>query len=270
MLHRISISRTTLAWLCGLAFVVPVVWLLVASFARAPLSGDLLASEWTLANYRITFEESSLPRWLLVSIFVCSAQTLLTLLLCTLGGFALAKYRFPGRRLLMAFMLGTMLLPAQVLLPAAWNVVRSVGLLDSWLAIIVPGAVNVFGLFLFKQSIAAIPDELLAAGRIDGCSEWRLWWNIILPLLRPISGVFCLLSFVSAWNSFLWPQIVLLDDHKYTLAIGLANLSSLAQAQANLGPMLAATVIGVLPVAALFFLIHRDFMAGITSGAVKG
>lgn len=251
-------------------FVAPVAWLLAASFSRAPLSGDLWRSGWTLANYRIVFKESPLPRWLLVSLFVCSLQTVLTVLLCTMGGFALAKYRFRWRRRLMAMMLATLLLPAQVLLPSAWNVVRAVGLLDSYFAIILPGAVSVFGLFLCKQAIEGISDELLAAGRIDGCSEWRLWWDIVLPVIRPTTGVFSLLTFVASWNSFLWPQIVLMDERKYTLSVGLANLASLAQSQPATGPMLAATVLGVLPVALLFLLIHRDFMTGITSGAVKG
>lgn len=257
-------------WLGAVVFVAPVIWLLVASFSRAPLSGNLWNSGWTLANYRIMLKESAMPRWLLVSLFVCSLQTVLTVLLCSLGGFALAKYRFRGRRVLMALMLATLLLPAQVLLPSAWNVVRAVGLLDSYFAIILPGAVSVFGLFLCKQAISLLPDDLLAAARMDGCSEWRLWWEIVLPVVRPTTGVFALLTFVASWNSFLWPQIVLMDERKYTMSIGLANLAGLAQSQSATGPMLAGTVLGVLPVAGLYLLIHREFMAGITSGAMKG
>src|SRR5690606_12640066 len=130
---------------------------------------------------------------------------------------ALAKYRFAGRRLLMLLMLVTMVIPGQVLLPGSYELMRSIGWLNSYLAIVVPGAVSVFGMFLFMQAMKAVPDELLQCGRIDGCSEFRLWWEVALPIVRPMIGAFTLLSFMGSWNSFLWPQIVLLSPEKYTL-----------------------------------------------------
>ncbi len=128
---------------------------------------------------------------------------------------------------------------------------------------------SVFGLFLFNRAMRGVPDDLLSAGRMDGCSEVRLWWEIAVPLVRPMISAFTLLSFTASWNSFLWPQIVLQDEGKYTLPIGLANLSALPDTQADYGVVLAGTLLSILPVALLFFALQRDFVVGLTTGAVK-
>jgi len=130
--------------------------------------------------------------------------------------------------------------------------------------------VSVFGMFLFRQAMSAVPDELLAAGRVDGCSELRLWWEVALPIVRPMIGAFTLLSFMSTWNSFLWPQIVLEDPAKYTLPIGMANMIGLPEYETPYGMLMAGTLLSILPVMGLFFVLQRDFIAGLTSGAVKG
>ena len=133
-----------------------------------------------------------------------------------------------------------------------------------------PGAVSVFGIFLFMQSMRLVPDELLHAARVDGCSELRLWWEIALPIVRPMIGAYTLLSFIANWNSFLWPQIILQSERKYTLPIGLANMMGLPEFQAPYGVLMAGTLLSILPVAVLFFVLQKDFIAGLTSGAVKG
>jgi ABC-type glycerol-3-phosphate transport system permease component len=190
--------------------------------------------------------------------------------LSSLGGFALAKYRFVGKKPLMAIMLATMMLPSQVLLPSSYELMYRIGWLDSYAAIIVPGAVSVFGIFLFMQSMKAVPDELLQAGRVDGCSELRLWWEVALPIVRPMIGAFTLLSFMAAWNSFLWPQIVLETQTKYTLPIALTNMIGQPEYQTPYGVLMAGTFLSIVPVAVLFFILQRDFIAGLATGAVKG
>ena len=258
----------------AIIFAAPSIWLIAASLKPSDqVLGDSWSAfthgGWTIGNYRSVLAQGDFVRWLVNSIFVCSTQTVLVTLLSSLGGFALAKYQFTGRRLLMGLMIGTLLLPGQVLLPSVWDVTRSIGWLDTYAAIIVPGAVNVFGLFLFKQSMAFVPDELLAAGRVDGCSELRLWWDIVMPCIRPTVSTFALLSFVGSWNAFLWPQIVLMNERKYTVAVGLGNLASLPQYRTEYGLMMAGVALSVLPVVVLFLAVHRDFTAGLTSGAVK-
>jgi ABC-type glycerol-3-phosphate transport system permease component len=260
----------------ALISLTPVVWLICATFKTGD---DLFAYTFlpwhhlgrlTTENYTQLFQKEAFGRWLVNSLFLSSAQTAIVVTLSSLGGFALAKYEFRGKRVLMAIMLLTMLLPAQVLLPSAYELINYFGWMNTYLAIIAPGAVSVFGMLLFRQAMAGVPDELLQAARVDGCSELRLWWEVALPVVRPMTGAFTLMNFLANWNSFIWPQIVLQDETRYTLPMGLANMTSLAEYQTNYGMLMAGTLIAVLPVAALFFALQRDFIAGLTSGAIKG
>jgi ABC-type glycerol-3-phosphate transport system permease component len=205
-------------------------------------------------------------RWVLNSIFLASTYTVLVVLLCALAGFAIAKYDFVGKRAAMVVMLLTVLVPPQVLLPAGFELTAWLGWVDTYPAAIVPGLANVFGVLLFTSAMRAVNDDVLAAARIDGCGEWRLWWSIALPLVRPMVGAFTLISFLASWNSFLWPQIVLIDAAKHTLPIGMANLTALPQTG---GPAVvyAAVLVGIVPAAVLFVLLQRDLVEGLTSGA---
>ena len=133
-----------------------------------------------------------------------------------------------------------------------------------------PGAVSVFGMFLFMQAMRTVPDELLQCGRLDGCSELRLWWEVALPIIRPMIGAFTLLTFMGAWNSFLWPQMVLQDVNRFTLPVGLSGMSGLPSDDTPYGVVMAGTLLSVVPAAILFFVLQRDFIAGLASGAVKG
>src|SRR5205814_5378171 len=185
------------------------------------------------------FDHNPFLVWVFNSLFLCCLHTCLVVTLSSMGGFALAKYRFAGKKPLMALMLTTMMLPSQVLLPSSYELMYKIGWLDSYAAIIVPGAVSVFGMFLFMQAMKGVPDELLQAGRVDGCSELRLWWEVALPIIRPMIGAFTWLSFMGTWNSFLWPQVVLHDPDKYTLPIGLSNMVNLPEYQVHYGILMA-------------------------------
>jgi ABC-type glycerol-3-phosphate transport system permease component len=254
---------------------LPFIWLFCAAFKRGD---DLFSSPFlpydlgrlTLRNFRDLFNQQAFGWWLINSIFLSSATTVLVVALSSLGGFALAKYEFRGKGVLMLIMLFTMMIPSQVLLPGTYELIWKIGWVNSYAAILIPGAVSVFGVFLFRGAMGGVPDELLQAARVDGCSEFRLYWDIALPVVRPMIGAFTLLSFIGNWNSFLWPQIVLQDDAKYTLPIGLANLISQPGSTAGYGPLMAGTLLSLVPVAVLFFVLQRDFIAGLTSGALKG
>jgi ABC-type glycerol-3-phosphate transport system permease component len=276
--HQRKLSVVMLHTLVTAAAVVcflPFVWLFCAAFKRGDdlfsspfLPGDL--GRLTLGNFRDLFGHESFGWWLVNSIFLSSATTVMVVGLSSLGGFALAKYEFRGKTVLMLVMLFTMMIPSQVLLPGTYELIWKIGWVNSFAAIVVPGAVSVFGVFLFRGAMGGVPDELLQAARVDGCSEFRLYWDIALPVVRPMIGAFTLLSFIGNWNSFLWPQIVLQDDGKYTLPIGLANLISQPGSTAGYGPLMAGTLLSLVPVAVLFFVLQRDFIAGLTSGALKG
>jgi ABC-type glycerol-3-phosphate transport system permease component len=261
---------------CAFVMLVPFAWLICSSFKQ---QRDIFAwafLPWsdlrslTLANFKRLFTLIPFDRWLFNSLFLASAQTVLIVTLSSLGGFALAKYQFRGKRPLMLVMLATMLLPSQVLLPSNYELMYHLGWINSYTALIVPGAVSAFGTFLFRQAMLGVPDELLHAGRVDGCSELRLWWEVALPIVRPMVGAFTLLSFLGSWNSYLWPQVILQDQMKYTLPIGLTNMVGTPEFEAQYGVLMAGTLLSILPVVLLFFILQKDFISGLASGAVKG
>jgi ABC-type glycerol-3-phosphate transport system permease component len=207
-------------------------------------------------------------RYMANSFFVTGVLVLIQLFFCSLAGFALAKYEFRFKKLIMVLMLGTMMIPGQVLLAPMYELIHRLGLMDSYLGLIVPGMVSVFGIFLFRQSMLSVPNELLEAGRIDGCTEFGLYWRLVVPVSRPMIGAFCLVAFMGTWNSFLWPQIILHSKHLFTLAIGLNSLVGSTQDQQGL--LMAGTFLSVLPVMVLFFILQKEFISGLTAGAVKG
>ena len=256
--------------------LIPFFWLVCATFKRHEdfftytFLPWLHPGWWTLGNYIYLFREEPFITWLFNSLFLASTHTVVVVTLSSLGGFALAKYQFAGKKILMLVMLATMLLPGQVLLTPNWELMYKFGWLDSYAAILVPGAVSVFGMFLFRQSMLMVPDELLQAGRVDGCSEIRLWWEVALPIVRPMLGAYTLLSFMASWNSFLWPQIVLRNSANYTLPIGMNNMIGLPSFMTPYGVLMAGTFLSILPVAILFFILQKDFIAGLATGAVKG
>ena len=255
---------------CTVLVLMPMVWLIAAT-TKGP--DDLFhylffAPRLSFYNFTQLFSQIPYLRFMVNSFFVAGATVLVQLFFSSLGGFALAKYEFRGKRIIMVLMLATMMIPAQVLLAPMYELIYRMGLVDSYLGLIVPGAVSVFGMFLFRQSMLDLPDDLLQAGRIDGCTELRLYWDIVLPVSRPMIGAFCLIAFMGSWNSFLWPQIILHSQARFTLPIGLNQMVGLYAQE--YGSMMAGTFLAVLPVVLLFFLLQKEFISGLTAGAVKG
>jgi ABC-type glycerol-3-phosphate transport system permease component len=252
--------------------LVPLVWL-VAATTKGP--DDLFhyaffapLDRWTPVSFTDLFHKVDFLRALVNSTFVSSTIVVTQLFFSSLAGFALAKYEFKGKRAIMVLMLATMLIPGQVVMAPLYELIYRLGLVDTYPGLIVPGVVSVFGIFLFRQSILQVPDELLHAARIDGCSEFRAYWSIVMPVSRPMIGAFCLISFMGAWNNFLWPQIMLHHKERFTLPIAMNQLMSLYQQ--DYGALMAGTLLSIVPVVILFLALQKEFVAGLTSGAVKG
>lgn len=252
--------------------LVPVVWLVVSAFkANADFQAYAFlppADRLTIGNFPSLFDQMPFLRFMMNSFFVAGVTVIVQLFFSSLGGYALAKFDFAGKRAVMGLMLATMMIPGPVLLAPMYELIYHLGLIDSHLGLIVPGMVNVFGMFLFRQSMLGLPDEMLQAARIDGCSEFQIFWHVVLPVSRPIVGAFCLIAFMGTWNSFLWPQIILQTSDRFTLPIGLNQMVGVYEA--DYGALMAGTLLAVLPVVALFFLLQKEFIAGLTKGAVKG
>jgi len=272
----LSVPTHLLLFAAAAVSLVPFVWLICAAIKNESDLFNFTFLPWddlsrvSLANFKRLFGEEGFGDWLVNSLFLASMHTFIVVMLSSLGGFALAKYEFKGKKPLMILMLATMMLPGQVLMPSSYELMQKIGWINSYLALLIPGAVSVFGMLLFKQAMGQVPDELLQAARVDGCSELRLWWEISLPIVRPMIGAYTLMSFLGSWNSFVWPQVVLQSERKFTLPMAVSNMLSLPEYQSNYGLLMAATIIGIVPVMLLFFALQKDFIAGLTSGAVKG
>ncbi len=265
-------ATTSLLLLLAAALALtPLLWLIAAT-TKGP--GDLFhypffAPRLTDQSFQDLFNRIAFLRYLLNSVFVACTAVMVQLFLSSLAGFALAKYEFKGKKAVMLLMLATLMIPGQVTIAPLYELVYRLGLVDSYLGLIIPGAVSVFGIFLFRQAILQVPDELLHAARIDGCSEFRIYWDVVMPISRPMVGAFCLISFMGTWNSFLWPQIILHNNSRFTLPIALNQMVGL-QEQQQYGMLMAGTLLSVLPVIVLFLLLQKEFVAGLTAGAVKG
>ena len=219
------------------------------------------------SNYRNLWKKVPYNRYFVNSVFIATASTLLTLFFCSLGGYAFAKYKFRGQKILFGILLASMMVPFQVLLVPLFGLMYDIGWLNSYKAIVIPFSVGAFGVFLMRQFIVTIPSELLDAARIDGCSEFGIYYRIVLPIIKPALGALTIYSFLGSWNGYLWPLIILRDEAKYTLPIGLANLVGIYRQ--DYGILMAGTLLSLMPIVILFLAMQREFVQGITLGGVK-
>jgi len=255
----------------ALLTAAPLLWMVSASFMTSgealSLPPRLLPADPTLDQYRLLFARLDLARALRNTFFLASAITVISLLCNSMAGYAFAKLRFRGRDRLFGLLVATLVVPPQVTVLPLFLEVRAMGLVNSFGGVIVAGIATVFGIFLVRQFALAIPDELIDAARVDGASELRIYWTIVLPLLRPILLTLGVFTFLSAWNDFMWPLIVLTDASKYTLPVAIANLSGEHVQDTEL--MMAGAVVTVLPVLVLFLALQRYYVSGILMGGVK-
>ena len=256
----------------ALLTVIPLLWMLSASFmptGEATIYPPrLLPSSVTLEHYRELFTRLNIGRAFFSSTVIAVGTTVLSLLLNSMAGYAFAKLRFGGRDRLFAVLVAALVIPTQVAMLPLFLMLKSVRLVNSYWGVILPSIATIFGIFLIRQFMLSIPDELLDAARIDGANEWRIYWNIVLPLARPVLVTLAIFTFMSAWNDFMWPLIVLTDDAKYTLPVAVANLVGEHVQDTEL--MMASSVLTVLPVLLLFLALQRHYIAGIMMGSVKG
>ncbi len=252
--------------------IIPLLWMISASFmpnGEATLYPPrMLPSHATLAQYHQLFTRMNFGRSFTNSMIVAAGITLFSLLLNSMAGYAFAKLRFSGRDRLFGALVAALVIPTQVGMLPLFLMLKSVHLVNSYWGVILPSMATIFGIFLIRQFMLSVPDDLLDAARIDGANEFRIYWSIILPLARPVLVTLAIFTFMSAWNDFMWPLIVLTDDAKYTLPVAVANLVGEHVQDTEL--MMASSVLTVLPVLILFLALQRHYIAGIMMGSVKG
>jgi multiple sugar transport system permease protein len=257
----------------GLLFVVgPFIWMLLSSFKP---EGEIRANPptwWpndpTFANYGTLFDRLDFPTYFTNSAVVAVVTTVGNLLFCSAAGYALAKLPFAGKRILFGIVLGTLMVPSIVTMVPLFVLSSNLGLVNTLAGLILPYLAQAFGVFLMRQFIQSIPDDLLEAARIDAASELRIFWQIVLPLCRPALATLGILTFLASWNNFLWPLVAATEEETYTLPVALA-LYAIGQNRTEYDILLAGAVVIVLPVLIVFILLQRHFVRGIATTGLK-
>jgi ABC-type glycerol-3-phosphate transport system permease component len=248
----------------SLLFIIPLYWMVLSSMRpQGSIFGasiNLLPTNLTLENYSRLINETPFPRWFLNSTLQSLGYAALTVAICALAGYALAKYSFRGRSIIFWSILGSQMLPFQLLIVPLFIEIVKLGLVESYFGAIVPLAAHPIGLFFMRQYMLSFNDDLLAAGRVDGASEYRLFWSVVLPNIRPALATLFILFALDYWNNLLWPLIVFRNPDNMPIAVGLAGLVN--QYKISYDLLLAGSVLATLPIIGLFFLFRRQFMAG--------
>jgi ABC-type glycerol-3-phosphate transport system permease component len=268
LLYAILIAGAILSFL-------PFYWMLILSthntqtiFRYPP---PFLPGSNLIANYQNMLQVIPFWRNFLNSAIVATISTLLTLFFCSMGGYAFAMYEFPGRDKLFALMLGTMMVPSLVMLIPWFIVISRLGWANDLKALIVPGAVTAFGIFWMRQYISSnISPELLDAARVDGCSEFMIFFRVVAPLLGPAYGALGIMTFMGSWNAFMYPLVVLKNVEISTLPLALQILRGDPYRGGDYGVLMFGTALAMLPVLIVFWMASRYFISGLTAGALKG
>lgn len=261
----------TLLVLGAVIALLPMVWMVSASLM--PTGGAnrypprLLPETITFEHYAALFTRLDLGRYLLNSTFVAVIVTGISLFINSMAGYAFAKLRFRGRDRVFRLLSMGLVIPVQVSMLPLFLLMREMGLINTYWGVIVPGMASIFGIFLVRQYAFSIPDDLLDAARVDGAGEFRIYWSIVMPVIRPILATLAIWTFLSTWNDFMWPLIVLTDETRWTLPVALANLSG--EHVQDIELMMAGSVLTILPVMLVFLFLQRYYIQGIMLGSVK-
>ncbi len=264
----------TMVLVGALVFLMPIIFMFLTAFK--PYSEiinfqGVLPQEWTLENITKVLqnsEEIPIIRWFVNSVVVSTMTTLLVLAVQSMAAFALARLKLPGGTVLFIIIIATLMIPAQILLVPVYLILNYLGWLDTHLSLIVPPIAGAFGVFLLRQFFISIPKEYEEAALIDGCSTWRIYWHIILPMSRPVLATLGIFVFIASWNDFLSPMVFLDSADKYTLPVGIALFQN--SYMTDYGITLAASSLATLPVLIVFLIFQKHIIKGISLSGLKG
>lgn len=260
--------------LFALATIFPIYFMLISSFGdpveAGAMSYSLFPSKISFASYKFFFDYSEYSlRWLLNSLFVAAVVTVSNVFFASMAGYAFSKIKFKGRTALFTLLLVAMMIPYQVTqVPLYILIVNIFQIQNTYSALILPGLVTVYNIFLSKQFMSSIPNEVLECAKIEGCNQFQVYFKIILPLSKTVLAVMAILTFMDSWNTFFWPFLVTNTMDMQTIQVGLKNFRFANTTY--FAPMMAGATISALPMFILFFSLQKYFLQGVTVGAVKG
>ncbi|WP_084963912.1 carbohydrate ABC transporter permease [Thermoactinospora rubra] len=268
---RTARLRFALAATGALAMLFPVYWMVVTALSSP---AELRSAELRLwpsainwANFTGPWSKFPYPTWFLNSVVIAVTAVVLTVVINLMAGYAFAKLRFPGRNVLFILILSTLMVPVQVVMVPQFHLVVDFGMLGSNWGVIVPRLAEAFGLFMARQFMMAIPDELVEAAQVDGAGQLRIFTRVVLPLCKPLIAVLVIFTFMWRWNEFAWPLIVLKEAESYTLQVGLLFLKN--QYGHDYGALLAMSLVSMIPMLVVFALFQRHFVEGMARSGIK-
>ncbi|MFI7448854.1 carbohydrate ABC transporter permease [Nonomuraea sp. NPDC049714] len=276
---RPGVAQYVLLTLLALAFLYPIWWAISSSLKPAAeiITSPLSIGAPTLDNYRAMFADVPIGTGFANTALVLAVKGAMTMFFCPLAGYAFAKYTFPGKNALFGVVLLTLMLPTLVLIIPLLLEMSALGWVNTYQALILPGSIDAFSIFWMRQTIAAIPDELIDAGRVDGAGEFGIFAKVVLPVIRPGMAALAVLTTMNVYNDFVWPVVAVNDTSHQTLQVVLATLAQNitgnrigADFATVWGELLAAGSIAMLPLLVIFVLLQRHFINGILAGSVKG
>ncbi len=254
----------------GILFLLPFFWMILSAFKPeaeiVQIPPTLFPSKFTIYNFQYLFENMKFGVYLKNTLIIV-LFSYIGLMLNAIAGFGFAKYEFKGKNILFILVLATMMIPSQVTMIPVYLILNTLGLTNTMIGIVLPGLVGAFAIFLFRQFMSTIPTELLEATRLDGASEYRIFWQIVLPISKPILAVQAILTFIAGWNSFLWPLIIANDESLYTLSVGLSLLKG--QYAGNFGLQMAGAAFMVTPVIILFTYFQKHIIENFSISGMK-
>ena len=256
----------------GIVFLYPFAWMIAATLKPEPEIGGfgIIPRHATLESYRLVFSKIAVLRGFANSLFVSLAVTGSVILFGSMVGYALSRLRFRGRDLVFNVALATMMIPAQLTLIPLYTLMVAFGWVDTYLALLVPAMMSSYAVLLFRQFFQTIPQSLIDAARLDGCSDWRILFTIVLPLSKPAITTVAILTFMGTWNDVLWPLMVIRDQEIMTMPLMVTLFAVGGGAEARLGAQLAAATLLALPVIAAYLFIQRYLIESIASSGMKG
>jgi alpha-1,4-digalacturonate transport system permease protein len=270
--NKLRIVTYVLAFVFVVIFLLPVLYIIFNSFKTSQelFSGapSFLPKEWTLDNYFSAFKRGNFSLYIFNSLFVAVVSTIIMVMINTMSGYALAKYTFKGATFIMILILSTIMLPLEVIMVPIFDMLKLTGLYNSLWALIIPPAATPTGIFIMRQYLLTIPDEIIQSARIDGAGEWKIFIRIILPNAKPAIATLGIFSFMWRWNDYVWPLIAISDPKKYTMQLALSNFSG--EYAVDWNSMLAMSTISMVPMLIIFLIFQRQFVQGTATSGLKG
>lgn len=254
----------------GLGMIFPFVWMASSSLKHAQdiYTLSIIPKNPTLDNFRTVFNQTSYVRWFANSLIVATITTASVAFFDSLAGYTLAKFRFPGQTIIFIAILSTLMVPTEMLVIPWYVVAIDLKWTNSYWGIMFPGVISAFGVFLMRQFFMGVPNDLLDAARLDGFSEFQIFWKIALPLVKPAVAALCIFTFLGNWNAYIWPLIVIRSEEMRTLPVGIAFFSSEANNAFHL--VMAAAALATIPVLVIFVIFQRQIIKGVVLSGLKG